>query len=106
MSGDRNGKRPRLVQSRIRRGRFVNRLPEKGQAIRDSCICSIDAPLWVGRRYFKTMFSIMGSASFQSSGKESACPVFGTSGIEKGGFLREEPAFLKGLLEVGAYTMP
>ena len=75
MSGDRNSKQPRLVQSHIRRGRFVNRLPEKGQAIRDSCIWSIDAPLWMGRRYFKTMFSIMGSASFQSTLEPMTTPT-------------------------------
>ena len=39
-------------------------------------------------------------------GKGIACPIFGTSGNEKGGFLREEPAFPKGLFEIGAYTMP
>lgn len=39
-------------------------------------------------------------------GKGIACPVFETSGNEKGGFLCEEPAFLIGLLEIGAYTMP
>ena len=75
MSGDRNSKRPRLVQSRIRRGRFVNRLPEKGQAIRGFCTWSIDAPPWVGRRYFKTMFSIMGSASFQSTLEPTTTPT-------------------------------
>lgn len=77
MGGDRNSKRPRLVQSHIRRGRFANpnRLSEKGQAIRGSCIWSIDAPLWVGRRYFKMMFSIMGSASFQSTLEPMTTPT-------------------------------
>ena len=75
MSGDRNSKRPRLVQSRIRRGRFANRLPERGQAIRGFCIRSLDvSPGW-GRRYFKTMFSIMGSASFQSTLEPMTTPT-------------------------------
>ena len=75
MSGDRNSKQPRLVQSHIRRGRFVNRLPERGQAIRELSIRLIDAPLLVGRCYFKTMFSIMGSASFQSTLEPMTTPT-------------------------------